>query len=86
MFVLICVCESVNAFMMSMKVLCSCHLFMWGMIGFWPSVSMGSKGEVVVQSLSGGFKSPVIQMCLPEVMHVRDFISILCWKIDSGKQ
>lgn len=66
------VCQSQNVFMTKMKVSCNWRLFLWGIMRFEKSVSMASKGDVVVQSMSWRLKSPVIQMCLSEVMRVRD--------------
>ena len=59
------VCASECVLMMSMKVLCSRRLFVWGMMGSGSeSGSGGSKGERTVQSMSGRLKSPEIQRSL----------------------
>lgn len=62
------VCKSENVFMIPMKLSCSVHLFMWVMTGFGMSVSIGSGGDEVVQSMAWRLKSPVIPMCLSGVM------------------
>lgn len=48
----------------SMNVSCRSRLFVWGMMGSMMSASRGSRGETVVQSMSGRLKSPEIHMCL----------------------
>ena len=48
------VCESENVLTMSMNVSCSNRLLVWGILGLGTSMSRGSKGEIAVQSMSGG--------------------------------
>lgn len=66
------VCASEYVFMMSMKVLCSWRLFVWGMMGAISSVSGESKGDITVQSMSGKLKSPVIHISWSASMRDKD--------------
>ena len=58
------VCVRAKVFTMSMNVSCKSRLFVCGMMGSMMSASRGSRGETVVQSMSGRLKSPEIHMCL----------------------
>ena len=72
------ICVSECALMMSMKLSCSWHLFVQGMVGSRSmSGSGGSKGERTVQSMSGRLKSPEIQRSLSGEIQDRESANLV---------
>ena len=67
--------ESANVLMISRNVSCNSLLLVLGMMGLRVSASGELKGEIVVQSMSGRLKSPVIHMCLSLGIRERDVCS-----------